>query len=85
VIGNLAVEPNDQGNGLGSRLLSAITSELANRGHKQAVLHVLRDNAAAVQLYESPGWVPTGEPCEHSLLRRPFETYVRKLKRQSAR
>jgi ribosomal protein S18 acetylase RimI-like enzyme len=79
VIGPLAVEPSDQGNGVGSRLLSAITSELANRGHDEAVLHVLMDNAVAVHLYESAGWVPAGEPFEHSLLRRPFQTYLRKL------
>jgi ribosomal protein S18 acetylase RimI-like enzyme len=77
VIGLLAVDPNAQRSGLGTTLLNAICAELELRGHDRAVLHVLVDNVAAVRLYESSGWVASGEPHEHVLLKRPFQTYVR--------
>jgi len=76
VVALLAVAPGAQGRGLGSSLLSAITAELARRGYKLAVLHVLVDNYQAVRLYESKGWQPLGEPFQHSLLKRPTQTYA---------
>lgn len=76
VIGLLAVAPGAQGRGLGGVLLTAVTAELALHGHGQVVLHVLADHHAAVHLYERNGWRPRGESFQHSLLRRPSQTYV---------
>jgi ribosomal protein S18 acetylase RimI-like enzyme len=79
VLGLLAVAPDVQGAGLGRRLLGATADVLAARGYDRAVLHVLADNAAAVRLYESEGWEPSGEPFEHALLHRFAQTYVLNL------
>ncbi|MBE7699062.1 GNAT family N-acetyltransferase [Oerskovia sp. Sa1BUA8] len=79
VLGLLAVDPRAQGSGLGRRLLEHVTELLAGQGYSRAVLHVLTDNAGAVGLYERDGWVPWGDPVEHSLLRRDSQTYVRDL------
>ncbi|MFF3064874.1 GNAT family N-acetyltransferase [Oerskovia sp. NPDC057915] len=79
VLGLLAVAPRAQGAGLGRRLLRDVTGLLVREGYSRAVLHVLADNAGAVSLYERDGWVPWGDPVEHSLLRRDSQTYVRDL------
>ncbi|GAA4154480.1 hypothetical protein GCM10022286_02150 [Gryllotalpicola daejeonensis] len=76
VLGLLAVDPRAQANGLGRRLLYEIDGVLSEAGYRQAVLHVLTENLAAVRLYESAGWRPVGPAFEHSLLRRPFQSYV---------
>ena len=81
VLGLLAVDPRVQGAGLGRALLSAVTSELAEAGHREAVLHVLSANETAVRLYESAGWEAFGAPREHSLLKRPFQSYRLELGR----
>jgi len=79
VLGLLAVDPAAQGGGLGRRLLRAITTELANHGYQEAVLHVLTDNTGAVRLYESEGWQRHGEPFDHTLLHRPSQSYIRQF------
>ncbi|UFS60819.1 GNAT family N-acetyltransferase [Subtercola endophyticus] len=79
VLGLLAVDPHVQMAGLGRKLLAKITGELADLGFEQAVLHVLSENTAAIRLYESAGWMPVGPPIEHSLLKRPSQTYVVEL------
>ena len=76
VVGLLAVDPSEQGRGVGSLLLSAVTTSLTEQGHGQAVLHVLTSNLAAVHLYVSQGWRPVGDTFEHTLLKKPFQTYV---------
>jgi ribosomal protein S18 acetylase RimI-like enzyme len=80
VIGLLAVAPAAQGHGLGRVLLNSAEQDLTRRGHTQSVLHVLSDNHAAVRSYLRNGWLPYGEPFEHSLLKRPTQTYVRQLR-----
>ncbi len=79
VVGLLAVAPGQQARGLGRVLLRAVTDCLFDLGYKQAVLHALVDNAPAVRLYESQGWVAVGEEYEHSLLKRPLRTFARAL------
>jgi len=76
VVGLLAVAPGAQGRGLGSGLMDAVVAELAQEGHKHAVLHALPDNLPAVRLYASRGWRPFGEVYEHTLLKRPMQTFV---------
>lgn len=76
----LAVDPAAQRSGLGAKLLTAITAEIAARGHREAVLHVLLGNTAAIALYKASGWEPFGDVFEHSLLKRPMQTYVCKLR-----
>jgi ribosomal protein S18 acetylase RimI-like enzyme len=85
VVGLLAVAPGGQGRGLGRALLSASTAELARLGHSQAVLHVLTENHTAVHLYEQSGWQPFGVPFEHTLLKRPMQTYKLDLHQQGIR
>lgn len=75
VLGMLGVSPAAQGAGLGRRMLRAATARLRDGGYRQAVLHVLTDNTAAVRLYESEGWRPFGEPFDHPLLHRPSQAY----------
>jgi len=79
VLGLLAVSPHAQGDGLGRSLLRATVDGLATRGYRQAVLHVLADNLAAVRLYESEGWRRRGDRFAHPLLQRMSETYVTDL------
>lgn len=79
VIGLLAVAPAAQGHRLGSALLARAEQDLAGRGHTRSVLHVLTDNHPAVHAYLRSGWLPHGEPFEHALLKRPTQTYVRRL------
>lgn len=75
----LAVDPAAQGVGLGGRLLRAAMEQSRADGFAEAVLHVLTENTAAIRLYEAAGWVKLGAPVEHSLLRRPTQTYVCRL------
>jgi ribosomal protein S18 acetylase RimI-like enzyme len=81
VLSLLAVDPEEQGSGRGRELLSAITDAAAALGHPKAVLHVLTGNESAVRLYEAAGWTAEGPTFEHSLLKRPFQTYVRDLRK----
>ena len=75
VIGLLAVASAFQGHGLGGTLLEAMIDALGQLGYPRAVLHVLADNHSAVRLYSSKGWRPEGAPFQHSLLKRPTQTY----------
>jgi ribosomal protein S18 acetylase RimI-like enzyme len=75
VLALLAVDPHQQGSGLGRWLLSAITESLTESGFEQIVLHALADNRVAVRLYESTGWASYGPTFEHALLKRPMQTY----------
>jgi len=79
VVGLLAVAPGAQGRGVASALMDAIAADLALKGHARSVLHVLLDNLAAVRLYASKGWRPMGDAFQHTLLKRPTQTFVREL------
>jgi len=79
VLGLLAVDPAAQNAGLGRRLLREVEGELAHAGFRQAVLHVLTDNTAAVKLYERAGWHAFGAAFDHSLLHRPSQSYLIEL------
>lgn len=76
VLGLVAVSPDAQGRGVGSRVLGRVMTDLDRRGRALAVLHVLTGNDQAVRLYESHGWRPFGEPFPHALLGLPTQTYV---------
>jgi|SRR5678815_2497812 predicted GNAT family N-acyltransferase len=55
----MAVEPDRQGTGLGTRLVLALEAELARRGFREVALHA-RDTA--VGFYARLGYVPFGAP-----------------------
>ena len=55
----MAVEPERQGRGLGTRLVRALEVEVAARGFREVVLHA-RDGA--VGFYARLGYVTFGEP-----------------------
>jgi ribosomal protein S18 acetylase RimI-like enzyme len=58
-IESLAVQPDYRGHGVGSRLLTALSAELAAAGVRDLVLGVLPGNAAAIRLYQRHGFQPT--------------------------
>ena len=56
----LNVHPDHWGAGAGGALLEHVTVALADAGHADAVLWVLRDNARARRFYARHGWAPDG-------------------------
>ena len=58
-IESLAVQPGYRGQGIGSRLLTALTAELATAGVRDLVLGALPGNDAAIRLYQRQGFRPT--------------------------
>ncbi|MBM3306800.1 MAG: ribosomal protein S18-alanine N-acetyltransferase [Candidatus Eisenbacteria bacterium] len=55
-IGNLAVRPDRQGEGLGARLVAAALAAAAGRGIRHAALEVRVSNARAIAVYERCGF-----------------------------
>jgi ribosomal-protein-alanine acetyltransferase len=53
---SLAVDPQAEGQGVGSRLLAAAETAALARGAKSLRLEVRTDNAAAIRLYERAGY-----------------------------
>jgi ribosomal protein S18 acetylase RimI-like enzyme len=60
-IESLAVLPSHRGQGIGTRLLEALESELASIGIRDLILGVLAGNADAIRLYRRHGYRPTWE------------------------
>lgn len=56
----IAVAPDAQGHGLGTRLLVALVEESQRRGCKRLDLEVRADNDAAIRLYERHGFTRIG-------------------------
>ena len=59
-LANLAVAPDDRGQGIGRTLLDAMLADAASRGTAQVYLEVRDSNAAARQLYASRGFEEVG-------------------------
>jgi ribosomal protein S18 acetylase RimI-like enzyme len=59
-IDGLAVDPADQGRGVGRALVDAAQREAGRRGARKLSLRVLGPNAAARRLYEACGFVTEG-------------------------
>ena len=57
---SLAVDASHQGQGLGTRLLSAFEAQAARLGHKKLLLLVDQDNPKARRLYARLGYHPDG-------------------------
>lgn len=58
-IESLAVLPSHRGQGIGTRLLEALESELATIGIRDLILGVLAGNDDAIRLYRRRGYRPT--------------------------
>jgi len=58
-IESLAVLPSHRGQGIGTRLLNALETELAAIGIRDLLLGVLPGNADAIRLYQRRGYRPT--------------------------
>jgi ribosomal protein S18 acetylase RimI-like enzyme len=58
-IESLAVLPSYRGQGIGTRLLEALESELASIGIRDLILGVLAGNDDAIRLYRRRGYRPT--------------------------
>ena len=56
----IAVEPHRQGEGLGTRLLTALIEESLRRGCARLDLEVRADNPTAIALYERHGFTRIG-------------------------
>ena len=67
-IAGLAVDPQQQGRGVGRSLLAAAVDEAKSRGARRLTLHVLGRNAGARSLYSSLGFVVEGVLREEFLL-----------------
>ncbi|MDX2192368.1 MAG: ribosomal protein S18-alanine N-acetyltransferase [Gemmatimonadales bacterium] len=74
---NLAVPPEAEGRGIGSRLLARGLEALGRRGARTAYLEVRASNARAQQLYERAGFARVGrrrgyyrDPVEDALVLR---------------
>ena len=50
------VNENNRKQGLGKKIMNALSNEVAKIGHKSIVLQVLKSNEAAVKMYESLGY-----------------------------
>lgn len=59
-INNLAVRPDHRGQGLATRLLTAVMVEAAGMGVESATLEVRRSNTPALRLYAKAGFVEAG-------------------------
>jgi ribosomal protein S18 acetylase RimI-like enzyme len=59
-VNGLAVDPAQQGRGIGRRLVEAAKQEASRRGARKLTLRVLAPNATARRLYESCGFVVEG-------------------------
>ena len=57
-IGNIAVAPSLQGEGIGRALFAHCLERAAARGVTRATLEVRASNARAIALYESNGFIP---------------------------
>ena len=57
----IAVNPAARGKGLGRGLVEAAETEAGARGAELIFLEVAEDNAAAIALYKSCGYVPIGK------------------------
>ena len=60
VVDALAVEPGEQGRGIGRALMAAAVEEAARRGGRKLTLRVLAPNAAARRLYATAGFQVEG-------------------------
>jgi ribosomal protein S18 acetylase RimI-like enzyme len=60
-IGAMWVDPTARGSGVGRRLLTAARDALVARGCRRLELTVTETNAAAIALYRSFGFEPTGD------------------------
>ena len=56
----IAVAPDRQGSGLGTRLLTALLEESVRRGCERLDLEVRADNEVAIRLYERHGFTRVG-------------------------
>ena len=74
-IGRMAVLRDYRGQGIGSRLLSAVIDEAKRAAHKQVFLHA---QVNVIHFYKRHGFVPEGEVfidagIEHRSMRRVFD------------
>jgi ribosomal protein S18 acetylase RimI-like enzyme len=54
------VDPAFRGAGVGRALVEAVVEQAREAGKHRVVLHVVSGNAAATELYERAGFIPTG-------------------------
>ena len=58
---HLFIDPDHAGGGLGRRLLEIGEQLIETAGHRSFQLHTIVGNTPAIGLYESTGWVVTGQ------------------------
>jgi ribosomal protein S18 acetylase RimI-like enzyme len=72
-LGRIYVHPDRWGEGIGSRLLERVETEVLERGGSRLRLGVMAENARAVEFYESRGFERVEEGCDERL---DVERYV---------
>ena len=82
------IKPLYRSLGIGSKLLKTVISDLRQRGFRQAVLNVAKDNPRAIQFYKQHGFQIIGEdsgdwsyPDHQGIWREVHEPAFRMLKR----
>ncbi|WP_420395843.1 ribosomal protein S18-alanine N-acetyltransferase [Nioella sp.] len=70
----IAVTPDRRGHGIGKAILLQALDRARTRGAKQIFLEVAADNQAAIRLYETAGFVQTGQRPQY--YRKPDGTRV---------
>ncbi len=89
VLVGMWVDPGERGQGVGRQLVQTVLDHAADRGRTRVVLEVAHENAPAVALYRSLGFVPTGRtgamPHDPSITEFEMEYVLRDLPAASGR
>lgn len=75
----IGTHPRAQGQGVAKALLIELARNRREVGETFLDLRVLPENFAARRLYESLGWLPSGEPVPHEITGVPFQWYSLEL------
>ena len=78
VVDDIWLSVGARGTGVGSKLLSILEKQIADRGYRTARLRVLEENVRARRFYESHGW-SAGEPYQHERLGVKMINYSKSL------
>jgi ribosomal protein S18 acetylase RimI-like enzyme len=83
VLVGMWVDPGERGQGVGRRLVQTVLDHAADHGRARVILEVAHENAPAVALYRSLGFVPTGRtgamPHDPSITEFEMELLLRDL------
>ncbi|MEU5697096.1 GNAT family N-acetyltransferase [Actinosynnema sp. NPDC020468] len=76
----VGVDPDAWGGGVARRLLRTAEDHARETGHEELRLWVIADNARAIRVYESAGWVGTDEVAHNPRSGRLERRFVRRVR-----